>query len=287
MQLSSSPQIAKGQTQGLIKTIAAISQQSPLAFYKGFGPVFTGIIPKMGIRFLSFEYYKSMLADTRLANPSDGTLTDQGTFLAGLAAGITEAVTVVTTMEVLKVRLQGQKRKAGDAPKYRNAAHAAYVIVKDEGPKALFKGMSLTALRQATNVSGNPVLLRAKDNHLTLLAVNLTTYTKLNHLLHDWQSIPKNQELSAFQTALCGLVAGAAGPMSNAPIDTLKTLVQRHPTPPGHSSLSHTVAIARTLFQQEGFKALYKGITPRVMRIAPGQAITYTIYEHLKAKLSG
>ena len=59
----------------------AIARQSPLAFYKGFGPVFTGIIPKMGIRFLSFENYKSMLADTRWANPSNGALTYQGTFL--------------------------------------------------------------------------------------------------------------------------------------------------------------------------------------------------------------
>lgn len=77
---------------------------------------------------------------------------------AGLAAGITEAVTVGTPTEVLKVRLQGQKsgnQKAGDGPKYRNVAHAAYLIAKDEGPRALFKGMSLTALRQATNVSGN------------------------------------------------------------------------------------------------------------------------------------
>ena len=86
--------------------------------------------------------------------PSGDSICDH---IAGLAAGITEAVTVVTTMEVLKVRLQGQKssrRGAGDTPKYRNAAHAAYIITKDEGPKALFKGMSLTALRQATNVSG-------------------------------------------------------------------------------------------------------------------------------------
>ena len=77
---------------------------------------------------------------------------------AGLAAGITEAVTVVTTMEVLKVRLQGQNGSnsgtAGHVPKYRNAAHAAYLIAREEGPQALFKGMSLTALRQATNVSG-------------------------------------------------------------------------------------------------------------------------------------
>ena len=60
-------------------------------------------------------------------------------------------------MEVLKVRLQGQKsssKNGGDVPKYRNAAHAAYLIAKEEGPQAFFKGMSLTALRQATNVSG-------------------------------------------------------------------------------------------------------------------------------------
>lgn len=94
--------------------------------------------------------------------PSGDSISDH---IAGLAAGITEAVTVVTTMEVLKVRLQGQKssnREAGNTPKYRNAAHAAYIIAKDEGPKALFKGMSLTALRQATNVSGKIDLLYVK-----------------------------------------------------------------------------------------------------------------------------
>jgi solute carrier family 25 citrate transporter 1 len=27
------------------------------------------------------------------------------------------------------------------------------------------------------------------------------------------------------------------------------------------------------------------GITPRVMRVAPGQAVTFTVYEYLKDKL--
>ena len=94
-----------------------------------------------------------------LSKPSKPSSDSISHHTAGLAAGITEAVTVVTTMEVLKVRLQGQQKssngKAGSAPKYRNAAHAAYIIARDEGPRALFKGMSLTALRQATNVSGN------------------------------------------------------------------------------------------------------------------------------------
>ena len=37
--------------------------------------------------------------------------------------------------------------------------------------------------------------------------------------------------------------------------------------------------------RQEGFHAFYKGITPRIMRVAPGQAVTFTVYEFLKDKL--
>ncbi len=39
------------------------------------------------------------------------------------------------------------------------------------------------------------------------------------------------------------------------------------------------------LHRQEGFHAFYKGITPRIMRVAPGQAVTFTVYEFLKDKL--
>lgn len=42
---------------------------------------------------------------------------------------------------------------------------------------------------------------------------------------------------------------------------------------------------ALAVFRQEGFHAFYKGITPRVMRVAPGQAVTFTVYEYLKDKL--
>ena len=64
--------------------------------------------------------------------------------------------------------------------------------------------MSLTVPRQATNIS-----------------VNLTAYTKLKQTLQELQPAYEDTELPSYQTALCGLVAGAAGPLSNAPIDTL------------------------------------------------------------------
>lgn len=54
-------------------------------------------------------------------------------------------------MEVIKIRLQAQHHSMADpldVPKYRNAAHALYTVVKEEGIGALYRGISLTALRQ-------------------------------------------------------------------------------------------------------------------------------------------
>jgi solute carrier family 25 (mitochondrial citrate transporter), member 1 len=126
-----------------------VKRETPLALYKGLGAVLSGIVPKMSIRFASFEAYKGWLADKSTGKTSVG-----GIFIAGLGAGTTEAVMVVTPMEVVKIRLQAQQHSLADpmeVPKYRNAGHAVYKIVREEGFSTLYRGVSLTALRQATN----------------------------------------------------------------------------------------------------------------------------------------
>lgn len=42
----------------------------------------------------------------------------------------------------------------------------------------------------------------------------------------------------------------------------------------------------RTIWIEEGFLALYKGLLPRLARIAPGQAITWTVVEQVTQFLS-
>jgi solute carrier family 25 citrate transporter 1 len=188
-----------------------------------------------------------------------------------LAAGVTEAVMVVTPMEVIKIRLQAQHHSMADPldiPKYRNAAHALYTVLKEEGVGALYRGISLTALRQGTNQ-----------------AVNFTAYTEFKQLLQKWQPQYADTPIPSYQTTIIGLVSGAMGPLSNAPIDTIKTRLQKTPAQAGETAMSRITAIARDMFKQEGFHAFYKGITPRIMRVAPGQAVTFTVYEFLKEKL--
>ena len=290
MQLSRRARTPGAPRRGFIKTgVEIVKKETPLALYKGLGAVLTGIVPKMAIRFTSFEAYKQMLAD------KNGIVSGKATFFAGLAAGVTEAVAVVTPMEVIKIRLQAQHHSMADpldVPKYRNAAHALYTVVKEEGFGALYRGVSLTALRQGTNQ-----------------AVNFTAYTYFKQWLKDFQPQYDGTNLPSWQTTVIGLVSGAMGPLSNAPIDTIKTRLQKTPAQVGDSAWNRIARIAKDMFKyvtqlarttpkksqlewstnnfhrQEGFHAFYKGITPRVMRVAPGQAVTFTVYEYLKEHL--
>jgi hypothetical protein len=45
--------------------------------------------------------------------------------------------------------------------------------------------------------------------------------------------------------------------------------------------MSRLISVTTDLFKNEGPRALYKGITPRVLRVAPGQAIVFTVSLHL------
>ncbi|KEI39445.1 uncharacterized protein L969DRAFT_30444, partial [Mixia osmundae IAM 14324] len=246
MQLSRSSR-GKG-ARGFIATGAMIvKKETPL----GLGAVISGIVPKMAIRFASFEQYKAFLADKKTGDTSP-----QGVFLAGLGAGTTEAVAVVCPMEVVKIRLQAQQHSMADPldiPKYRNAAHALYLILKEEGPKTLYRGVALTALRQATNQ-----------------AANFTAYTEIKAKAVELQP-EYNGMLPGWQTGIIGLISGAMGPFTNAPIDTIKTRIQRATALAGETAWSRITKVAGEMFRQEGFRSFYSGITPRVARVAPGQ----------------
>lgn len=45
--------------------------------------------------------------------------------------------------------------------------------------------------------------------------------------------------------------------------------------------MSRLINVTSDLFKNEGVSAFYKGITPRVLRVAPGQAIVFTVSQSL------
>eukprot|EP01134_Creolimax_fragrantissima_P004927 CFRG4927T1 len=242
-----------------------VSREGATSLYKGLVPVVSGIIPKMAIRFSSFEFYKEIQAD------SNGKVSTGATFLAGLCAGVTEAVMVVTPVEVIKIRLQAQTSSMTDPAdwsrrKYKGMWHAAFCIVKEEGPQALYKGVIPTVLRQASNQ-----------------AVNFTAYQEIKKALIKFQQV---EELQPWQHLMIGGLSGAMGPLCNSPLDVVKTRLQKQKIVEGQKPKYDGVTGAvSTMMKEEGIRAFYKGLSPRLMRIVPGQAITFMTYEAISKRL--
>ncbi|KAH0565600.1 Mitochondrial succinate-fumarate transporter [Trichoglossum hirsutum] len=77
MQLSRRARAPGVKRRGFLRTGAEIvRRETPLGLYKGLGAVLTGIVPKMAIRFTSFESYKKLLA-----NKETGKVSGQATFV--------------------------------------------------------------------------------------------------------------------------------------------------------------------------------------------------------------
>lgn len=80
-------------------------------------------------------------------------------------------------------------------------------------------------------------------------AVNFTAYTEFKEILQNYQPAYADAPLPSYQTTLIGLISGAMGPLSNAPIDTIKTRLQKTPGRPGETAISRITAIAGDMFK--------------------------------------
>lgn len=254
-----------GSTYGPFMTAKRIvKNEGFFALYKGLTAVMAGIAPKMAVRFSSFDAYKGLF------NCKDGK-NKTGVFFAGLLSGVTEAVVVVTPAEVCKIRMQAQYHSMLDPHqmanrKYKNVLQTAALIVKEEGLSALYKGILPTTLRQGCNQ-----------------AVNFSFYQIFKA---QWESSRDGKELSTWMHMLIGGVSGGMGPIANNPLDVIKTRLQKQVViageVPKYTGLVQGIGV---ITKEEGVAALWKGLTPRLLRIMPGQAITFATYEFVAKKL--
>ena len=124
-------------------------------------------------------------------------------------------------------------------------------------------------------------------------AVNFTFYHiyKRNWLEYSNKQMAsmtggERTELSPLEHFVIGGLSGGMGPCANCPMDVVKTRLQRQVIEEGvKPKYDGAFQTAKLIAQEEGMTALWKGLTPRLMRIMPGQAITFTVYEQVTKRL--
>lgn len=208
-----------------------------------------GSIPKSGVRFGSFETMKGLLVD------ANGKLSSQASFIAGLCAGVSEAVFVVTPMETIKVKFINDQRSAN--PKYKGFLHGVGMIIKEHGFKGVYQGLTPTILKQGSNQ-----------------AIRFCTMDTLK----DWyRGGDKDVHIPKLMVGVFGVCAGAASVFGNTPIDVVKTRMQGLEA----SKYKNSLDCLRQIWKNEGPTAFYKGTVPRLSRVCLDVGITFMIYDSL------
>ncbi|KAL1308238.1 hypothetical protein HN51_050169 [Arachis hypogaea] len=228
------------------------------ALWKGLTPFATHLTLKYALRMGSNAVFQSVFKD-----PKSGKISNQGRLLSGFGAGVLEALAIVTPFEVVKIRLQQQRGLSPELLKYKGPVHCARMIVREEGILGLWAGAAPTVMRNGTNQAA---MFTAKNSFDILL---WSKHEGDGKVLLPWQSM------------ISGFLAGTAGPICTGPFDVVKTRLMAQSREGGELKYKGMIHAIRTIYSEEGLRALWKGLLPRLMRIPPGQAIMWTVADQI------
>lgn len=216
------------------------------SLYRGLAPTLIGSVPKAGIRFGLNAWCKE-----QLRHPVTGTLTPWQNFLAGLAAGVGEALVIVAPVETVKTK----------CIEWNQSFPATFAqILKTQGIRGIYLGATATALKQGSNQG------------LRFMWFNEYKALVTNH---------GERPMTPLLGLVGGMTAGCFSTMGNNPFDVVKTRMQGSKA----AQYRNTLDCFAQILRQEGITAFYAGVVPRLGRVVPGQGIIFMSFETISQTL--
>ncbi|CAF2049044.1 unnamed protein product [Brassica rapa subsp. trilocularis] len=249
--------------------------------FKGNGANCARIVPNSAVKFFSYEQASKgilYLYRQQTGNADDAQLTPLLRLGAGACAGII-AMSATYPMDMVRGRLTVQTDKS--PYQYRGMVHALSTVLRQEGPRALYRGW-----------------LPSVIGVVPYVGLNFAVYESLK----DWlvKSKPfgiidnNTSELTVTTRLACGAIAGTMGQTVAYPLDVVRRRMQmvgwkdassvitgdgRGKAPIEYSGM---VDAFRKTVRHEGLGALYKGLVPNSVKVVPSIAIAFVTYEKVK-----
>ncbi|KAF1984771.1 calcium dependent mitochondrial carrier protein-like protein [Aulographum hederae CBS 113979] len=88
--------------------------------------------------------------------------------------------------------------------------------------------------------------------------------------------------LPAWYFAITGGFSGALGASAVYPLNVLRTRLQSQGTVLHPRTYTGIVDVTKKTVAEEGFRGLFKGLTPNLLKVVPAVSITYVVYEQGK-----
>ncbi|BCS05162.1 putative mitochondrial tricarboxylate transporter (Ctp) [Aspergillus luchuensis] len=226
-------------------------------WYAGCTTLIIGNSLKAGIRFVAFDWLKSLLQD------ENGKISGPRTVIAGFGAGFTESLLAVTPFESIKTQLIDDRKSQN--PRMRGFLHGSKVIFQERGVRGFFQGFVPTTARQAANS-----------------AVRFSSYTMLKQMAQGY--VAPGEKLGTASTFALGGIAGLITVYVTQPLDTVKTRMQ---SLEASKNYKNSFVCAARIFKDEGIFTFWSGAVPRLARLIMSGGIVFTMYEKTMDALDG
>lgn len=238
---------------GTVDAFAKIgSQEGFFALWRGLGPSVAMTVPSTTIYFALYECFKGELEDRSAMG-----------YWTPLIAGSTAralAVTVTSPLDLFRTNVQSHSREIGALQLFK-------LIAQSKRWSTLWVGLRPTLWRD-----------------VPFSGIYWMCYESVRREINHSRLITSN-----YLTSLCaGAIAGSIAGVLTLPFDVLKTRTQMHVhrVASGHISVdelptgmfNHMSQVCAT----EGVSALFRGLLPRVGKVAPACAIMISSYELVK-----
>jgi solute carrier family 25 carnitine/acylcarnitine transporter 20/29 len=221
--------------------------------YRGVTAPLLAVTPAFAISFWSFEKASRAIREySNLARDDELTIAQVG--LAGGFSGIPLAA-IFGPAERIKCLMQVDKGK------YNGFLDCLRKVYQEGGARSVLKGTASTAMR---DVPGN--------------AVYFGTYVFMKRLSCELEGRTK---ASTFGTLMAGGCAGVGNWIVAIPMDVIKSRWQTAPA----GKYKNLLDVFQTLLREEGPRALFRGISPALLRAFPANAACLCGVETVKGML--
>ncbi|XP_050304212.1 mitochondrial ornithine transporter 1 [Anthonomus grandis grandis] len=230
--------------------------------YAGTIPALATNVVENSVLFLCYGFCQKIIINMTGANSAED-LTVLANAWAGFLASFFSSVAITPT-ELIKCKLQAMHEVNNQAvsrgltpPKYISPLGLTREIARNEGVRGLFRGLVPTLAREMPGYffffggyEGTRDLLRKPDQ--------------------------KKEDIGLLRTMVAGGVGGGVFWITTFPFDVAKSRIQVNNISDNLiKTLSHIV-------KNEGISALYKGLTPTLVRTIPATATLFATVEYSK-----
>ncbi|KAF9432343.1 hypothetical protein BGZ76_010947 [Entomortierella beljakovae] len=229
----------------------SVQQGGLISLYRGSLPPILAEAPRRAIKFGANEQWGFALK--KFLSVDQFTATQAG--FVGSMAGATEAF-LVTPFDLVKIRLQDRE----GLKIYRGTVDCIRKIGAQEGIFAFYHGFESTVWRHAT-WSG--------AYFMTIHVFRVAFPQRSGTSKHE----------SMMRNFVAGTIGGISGILLNTPFDVVKSRVQNQRGINNKYGFA-LPSIAR-IYREEGFRALYKGLVPKLLRLGPGGGILLVVFDRV------